>query len=107
MTTDSLTIDSDDDDPYIPLDDASRHIPGRPHRATIWRWASRGVIRHGQPVRLMTIISGGRRMTTRAWIDSFLSALNAGEPSHQPSPTAVRARRQRQAQAAMEALQSR
>lgn len=103
----SLTLDRDDDDPYIALDDAPRHIPGRPHRSTPWRWASRGVMRHGQAVRLMTIIVGGRRMTTRAWIDDFLAALNAGEPAHQPSPTAVRARRERQAAAAMAALKTR
>jgi hypothetical protein len=97
--------DEIDRDRDIPL--AEARFPGAPHVATVWRWATRGVIRNGQSVRLRTIKCGGRTFTKQAWADEFVAACNADNPSHQPSPTAVRARRQRQAAAAMQALATR
>lgn len=84
---------------YIPLDHAPAYIPGRPHRATPWRWATRGLTRHGQIIRLQTVMAGGRRYTTVAWIAEFLSRCNG-----EPSPTASPGQRQRQASAAMATL---
>jgi Protein of unknown function (DUF1580) len=40
--------------------DASKLLPGRPHCATIARWASKG--RNG--VKLETVVIGGRRFTS-------------------------------------------
>ncbi|MDZ4683818.1 MAG: DUF1580 domain-containing protein [Planctomycetaceae bacterium] len=94
-------------DPHIALDDACHCFPGRPHRATLWRWALHGVSRNGERIRLRTVVSGSRRYTQTAWCEEFLRALNADNPTQQPAPGAARVRRQRQAAAAMTALQSR
>lgn len=72
-------IDEDEAE-YIPLNEASQFIPGRPHRATLWRWILKGVHRHGETVKLATTVAGGRRFTTRADIESFLSACNGDAP---------------------------
>ncbi len=86
-------------DDYIRLDDAPALIPGRPHRATVWRWSLRGLTRHGEIIRLRTIAAGGRRFTTLPWIADFLARCN-GEAAQAVSP----GRRQRQATAAMSTL---
>jgi hypothetical protein len=77
-------------------------IPGRPCRATRWRWALRGVSRRGQRVILRTIVIGGRHYCRREWVDAFIGACSAGDPA--PAPTMTASRRQRQARAAMDAL---
>ena len=76
-------IDKDETD-YIPMNDASQFIPGRPHRATVWRWCLKGVRRHGEMVRLKTVAVGGRRYTTRADIESFLTACNVRSEAPPP-----------------------
>lgn len=58
---------------YIPFHDVPKHVPGRPHRSTVHRWRLRGV----NGVRLQTCVVGGRRFTTREWLDDFLQAGNA------------------------------
>lgn len=68
-----------DERQYIPLNDSSRFILGRPHRATVWRWALRGIKRGGKTVKLNTTAVGARRYTTLADIDRFLLACN-GSP---------------------------
>lgn len=86
-------------DDYIPLDQAPAQVPGRPHRATVWRWSLQGLIRHGEIIRLRTIAAGGRRFTTAAWISDFLGRCN-GEAASSVSA----GRRQRQAASAMDSL---
>lgn len=86
--SDSLTIDPSDADPHIPIEQAHRHVLGRPHRATIWRWITRGIQRNGETIRLRTIVAGRRRFTHPAWIEEFLAACN-GEKST-PRPPARR-----------------
>ena len=88
-------------DPYLSLDDACGQFPGRPHRATVWRWALKGVSRHGANIRLRTIICGSRRFTQREWCVEFLSALNADNPSSSADDAL---RRAREAGRALEAL---
>ncbi len=75
--TPSPTIGSDEVDEYIPIELASRHIPGRPHRATVWRWVSRGLMRNGRNVKLRTLTVGARRYTHPAWIEDFLRDCSA------------------------------
>ena len=65
---------------YIPLNDASKFIPGRPHRATVWRWCLRGIQRRGSTVKLSTVAVGGRRFTTKESIAAFLRACNGDAP---------------------------
>lgn len=52
----------------IPIGDAPKHIPGRPHAATIWRWHQRGV----RGVKLETYVCGGKRFTTIEAIRRFI-----------------------------------
>lgn len=61
---------------YISLNDAGNFIPNRPHRATVWRWALRGIRRCGETIRLKTTAVGARRFTTHADIDEFLARCN-------------------------------
>lgn len=77
----------------VPLSKAAALIPGRPHLATIWRWATRGV----RGVRLATVHISGRRMTTPQAIEEFLAELNAGNPATQADLDADAARRAKQA----------
>jgi hypothetical protein len=57
---------------YIPLKEAAKHFPGRPHLSTIIRWSDAGV--HG--VILKSIRVGRRIFTTKEAIDEFLAELN-------------------------------
>jgi len=91
------------DEDYIPINGASQFIPGRPHRATVWRWALRGIQRCGETVKLNTVAVGGRRFTTRADIELFLSACNGGTNA---TPPVVNESFQRRAEAAARVLES-
>ena len=82
----------------IPLNRCSDYIPGNPHCATVWRWATKGV----RGVKLATIIIGGRRMVTPQALEDFLIALNADNPVSD-SPADV-SRRAKEASEALEAL---
>ncbi len=57
----------------ITLSQAADFAPGKPHTATVWRWATRGV----RGVRLQTWTVGGRRFTTIDALDQFIQSLNA------------------------------
>jgi hypothetical protein len=57
----------------IPVSDAPKHVPGRPHIATIWRWIQRGC----RGVRLETWLVGGRRFTSLEAIDRFIERTTA------------------------------
>lgn len=87
--TPSLTIGSDEIDGYIPIERASTLIPGRPHRATLWRWISRGLKRNGRIVKLQTLTVGARRYTHPAWIEDFLRDCSAGTAAN-PQASAER-----------------
>jgi len=76
---------------WIPLNSSCRYFPGRPHRATVWRWALSGIVRHGRTVKLVTKISGGRRFTSQAAIQQFLSDCNADAAVHHDEPPLSRA----------------
>jgi hypothetical protein len=70
----------DNENEYIPINVASQFIPGRPHRATIWRWCLKGIRRNGATVKLSTVAVGGRRFTTKEFIAAFLRACNGDAP---------------------------
>lgn len=57
----------------VPINQASQHVPGRPHKSTVWRWVLRGV--RGQ--KLETCLCGGRRFTSIEAIERFVSRLTA------------------------------
>lgn len=56
----------------VSLARAAELLPSKPHVATVWRWATRGV----KGVRLQTWTVGGRRFTTIPALEQFLRALN-------------------------------
>ncbi|MEX1231929.1 MAG: DUF1580 domain-containing protein [Planctomycetaceae bacterium] len=82
----------------LPLSQVSPFIPGRPHKATIWGWATLGV----RGVRLATVIIGGRRMVTMEALEEFLVRLNADSPPVESQSDV--ARRAKEASAALERL---
>lgn len=97
MAADTLTHTLRD---AITLAQAVDYVPGRPHVATLWRWATRGV----RGVVLETAIVGGRRMTTPAMIEAHLRRLNEGGPISDEIDDADVARRGMAASQALEAL---
>lgn len=70
----------DSESEFIPINEASQFIPGRPHRATVWRWALKGIRRNAATVKLNTIAVGGRRFTSKEFIAAFLLACNGDAP---------------------------
>ncbi len=84
----------------ISLSQAVDFVPRRPHVATIWRWATRGV----RGIKLQTWMSGGTRVTTPQALEEFLLALNAGQPADDAETDADLARRAKEASAALEKL---
>jgi hypothetical protein len=75
-----------------PLAQATRHVPGNPHIATLHRWRLRGV----KGVKLETVLVGGRRFTSVEAIARFMERLNGGRGSDRMTP----ARRQKEIEAA-------
>lgn len=70
----------------ISLAKATRLFASPPHIATLHRWTTQGV----RGVRLQTWIVGGKRVTTPAAVERFLTALNAtDEPSEPVEPGGV------------------
>ena len=59
----------------IPLRSAPKHVPGRPHISTLWRWTRR------EPNPLAVVRVGGRVFTSIEAISRFISEGNPGNPS--------------------------
>jgi hypothetical protein len=78
MTVASLAVALQD---ALSFAQAADFVPGRPHVATVWRWATHGV----RGIRLQSWSIGGRRFTTTAALEEFLRALNSPERSA-PAP---------------------
>lgn len=77
----------------IPFPDAPKHIPGRPHIATVNRFRLRGS--HG--VKLETVKVGGRRFTSLEAIQRFVDAVTAaadGRPATITAPPSTRRQRE-------------
>ena len=82
----------------ITLAEARDHLPGRPHIATIWRWAMRGA----RGVLLETMCCGHKRWTTAEACERFIarSTAAAKQPSQPSAPGVLTADRKRQLAAA-------
>ena len=74
---------------YLTLSQAAKTLPGRPHLSTLHRWRQRGV----RGIKLQTALVGGRRYTTRAWLDEFIDAITAAADG---DARAVRSSRRRE-----------
>jgi len=83
----------------LSLNQAAKAAPGRPHLATIWRWAQRGV----KGVKLETIVVGGRRFTSSEAIERFIARTTAAA-NGEPAPIRTPRQRQRAIAAAEAAL---
>jgi hypothetical protein len=62
------------DENLVPLIEASRHVPRRPHPSTLRRWAYEGI----DGVRLESCKIGGRRFTTVEALRRFMERLTGG-----------------------------
>ncbi len=56
---------------YLTLTQATKLLPGRPHRSTIWRWCSVGVKTPTGRICLRHMILGCRLLTTQEWLEDF------------------------------------
>lgn len=59
-------------DGFVSLAEAARLLPGRPHAASLWRWARLGVSTHsGERVRLRVGRLGRKLVTRPEWLSEF------------------------------------
>jgi Protein of unknown function (DUF1580) len=83
----------------VEISEASKHIPGRPHIATVYRWMMRGV-RGG--IKLETALVGGSRWTSVEAIQRFVDRLSG--PREDASQPRTSRQRQRAAEKANQEL---
>ena len=74
----------------VPPAVAPRHIPGRPHISTVWRWMTRGC----RGITLESIVCAGRRFTSLEAIERFVAATTAAAAG-EPPPTRTPRQRER------------
>ena len=65
----------------IRLGDAPKHVPGRPHISTLYRWMERGV----KGVKLECVAVGGRTFVSKEGIARFITACSGAGQVSQPS----------------------
>lgn len=68
---------------YIPITDAAVEFPVQPSRSTLWRYTVHGL----RGVRLQTIRSAGRVLTTKEWVWAFIEQSSAMRPETPVSPS--------------------
>lgn len=81
----------------VPINKASKHIPGRPHLSAVYRWIGRP----NNP--LETIKVGGRRFTSVEAIHRFIERGTTGELTPTAALSARRLREIEQAEAELDA----
>jgi hypothetical protein len=70
-------------DELIPLAQAARRLPNRPHVSALWRWCRLGIRgRGGDRVRLEHTRIGMRLYTTEAWLADFGRRLEEADREH-------------------------
>ena len=84
---------------WLPLSEASKFFPGRPHRSSVWRFAMKGV----RGVRLETIVCGGRRYTSEEAILRFIAGTTAAA-NGEPMPVRQSVKRRQEQQQAKDTL---
>jgi len=73
---------------YVSFAEAASLFPGRPSINSVHRWRLDGVlVATGERVKLQAFRNGRRWYTTRAAIEAFLAAQNAGAASTLLTPT--------------------
>lgn len=77
-----------DRDDLLPLSVAARRLPGRPHRATLFRWSSDGCLApDGTRIFLETVKVGRKIFVAPRALDEFVSRLST-PPIKKPTNTA-------------------
>lgn len=89
-----MSIDLENED-LVPISQAARHIPGRPHLSCIYRWMNR------KDAPLESVRVGGRRWTSRQAISRFIASCNSSERA---TPAVVNKQREARAAAVDAAL---
>ena len=64
----------------FPVTEAPEHIPGRPSKATVWRWVLTGV----GGVKLESILVGGKRFVSAESIQMFCDRRTAAADGDTP-----------------------
>jgi len=68
---------------FMTLTETSKVAPGRPSVNCLWRWCRRGVkSRSGARVQLEHRRVGGKILTTKDWLDSFLLKLTNSDTEY-------------------------
>ncbi len=57
----------------MPIEDAAKYFPHRPHISTVWRYVLKGY----KGLKLESIMSGNRRITSREAVLRFIAATTA------------------------------
>ncbi|MBM3965374.1 MAG: DUF1580 domain-containing protein [Planctomycetes bacterium] len=86
----------------IPIAEASKHIPGRPSKATVWRWVLNGT-RAG---KLESFLVGGRRFTTLESIQRFAQQSTSASDGNTPPSLTPRQREREISRAEREATEA-
>lgn len=73
-------------DDLLNINEASRRLPGRPHRATLWRWAREGIQTPNGRVRLHVVRLGRRVFVAPEDIDQFARALTDADAGKFTAP---------------------
>jgi hypothetical protein len=82
---------------YLTLSQAARLLPGRRQKgpglnpATLWRWATAG--RGPQKVKLRTVSLPGGLVTTRVWLEEFLTTVARSKERWESKRRTARQRR--------------
>lgn len=84
----------------IPLAEAAKLLPGKPHISTLHRWRVRGV----RGVKLPTVMCGGRRCVARSAIFEFIYATTAVRENTASPATPPTRNRSREVQRAEQQL---
>lgn len=77
-----------DSDQFLSLSQASALLPGTPHLSTLHRWRLRGI----RGAKLRTTLVGGRRYTTKSWLQEFLDACSSSSLESPAQPSLIDSR---------------
>jgi len=81
----SIDIHSDS---LLTISQAAKSLPTRPNVSTVWRWIQRGV----RGVTLDSVVIGGRRLTSKEALQSFVERSTAATDGETPRTRTSRER---------------
>ena len=90
----SIDARNSEDEPFITIEHARNIpplclLPRRPDKASIWRWAVKGIAVGTERVRLRSWRFGRKLYTRASAIEAFVDAMSAVDPRDTPTPRAV------------------